>query len=140
MGNRIRVSKGLTSNVRELHALPSVIDSELKCATGVTGKDEVLFMRGVNIFERDQDLDIDGFSCDAVVEEPESRLEALSISVSGFMFRFLKLSFGRRFLMDDFALDEEGPGELFSLESEGLGVNMKFTLLGVGVGVGGIFI
>lgn len=66
----------------------------------------------------------------------------MAFSASKLACRCLKLNFGSRFLIDDIPLDEEGPGELFPLESEGLGVNRKFTLLGVGVGVGvgGIFI
>lgn len=42
--------------------------------------------------------------------------------------------------MDDFPLVEEGPLDPFSLDSEGLDDKRKFTLLGVGVGVEGIFI
>lgn len=43
--------------------------------------------------------------------------------------------------MEDFPLDEAGPGDAFPLASEGVvGVRRKFTFLGVGVGVGGIFI
>lgn len=51
----------------------------------------------------------------------------------------LKLIFGRRLLKEDLPL-VEGPGDSPILASEGLGVRTKFTLLGVGVGVGGILI
>lgn len=119
-------------------------DSEFKSEIGVTGKDDVLFIRGVKIFESDQDLDIDGFSCGVVIEEEHD--SGTFFSASELAGRCLKFNFGMRFLMDDdddddLPLVEEGPGELFTLESEqGLEINWKFTLLGVGVGVGGIFI
>lgn len=116
----------LTPNVKVRLILP-LEDSGFGCSIGVTGKDEVLFTRGVNNLENDQDLDMDTFSSDKA-----------AFSVSVFVLRNLKLSFGKRFLMDDLLLHEEGLGNAFALELEELGVKRKFTLFGVGVGVGSI--
>lgn len=46
---------------------------------------------------------------------------------------WMKLSLGNRLLIDDLPLDEGGPGDPdpLILTSEGLGVNRKFTFLGV---------
>lgn len=55
--------------------------------------------------------------------------------------RCLKLNLGSRFLIDVLPLVEEGVDDPYTRESEEVGVRRKFTLLGVGVGVGGgIFI
>lgn len=108
---------------------------------GVTGNDDVLLILGVNIFVRDKDLEIDGFSRAIPFEFSKATLvRAFSISV--LELRYLKPIFGKRFLKGDFPLvDEDGPGELDVLAMVEVGVNWKFTLLGVGVGlgVGGIF-
>lgn len=98
--------KELTSRATELFIIPSRTDSGFECAIGVTGKDVVLFMRGVKIFVSDHDLDMEGFSCVLVVDEPESRLAVFS--ASELELRYLKLSLGSKFLMDGLALDEEG--------------------------------
>lgn len=115
--------------------LPPCEDSEF--ANGVTGSEDALLILGVNIFESDRDLDIEGFSRCVVNEESEAMLAALS--TSKVQFRDLKLSFGKRFFNDDFPLEEE-PGDPIALPSIELGVSRKFTFLGVGVCVGGIFI
>lgn len=52
----------------------------------------------------------------------------------------MKLNFGKRFLMDDLPLAEEGPGDPAILSSIEPCDRRKFTFLGVGVGVEGIFI
>lgn len=117
--------------------LPECADSEFEFAIGVTGSDDVLFTLGVNIFVREYDLGIEGFSCTSVDEASEARLAAFSASEE---LRYMKLSFGKRFLMDDLPLAEEGPGEPVTLSSAELGVRRKFTFLGVGVGVWAIFI
>ena len=52
----------------------------------------------------------------------------------------MKLSFGKRVLIDDLPLDEDGPEDPLAIASEEVGVNTKFTFLGVGLDVGGIFI
>lgn len=109
-------------------------ESGFEFAIGVTGNETELFILGVKIFENDHDLDIDGLSCAAEVEETESALSASELEP-----RFLRLNLGRRFRMDDLPRVEVGPEDPYTLES-GLGVRRKFTLLGVGVGVGGIFI
>ena len=117
--------------------LPECADSGFECAIGVTGSDDVLFTLGVNIFESEYDLGIEGFSCIPVDGASEARLEAFSISEE---VRYMKLNFGRRLLMDDLPLAEGGPGEPVILSSVEPGVRRKFTFLGVGVGVEGIFI
>lgn len=91
----------------------------------------------MNIFESDNDLEIDSVSREIVDEPPRARLAAFSLSKVE--LRFLKLNFGRRLFMDDLPL-LEGPGEPVALVSLGLGVRKKFTFLGVGLGVRGIFI
>lgn len=106
---------------------------------GVTGRDEVLLIRGVNSFESDSDLDIEAFSCNAEGEHtspcPFSRsvLEAFGLNPT----------FGIRFFRDD--LPRGGTAEEEEEEEAGPGpgqleVKAKFTLLGVGLGVGGILI
>lgn len=42
--------------------------------------------------------------------------------------------------MVDLVFDDEGPGDALILAKLGLGNGEKFTLLGVGLGVGGMFI
>lgn len=42
--------------------------------------------------------------------------------------------------MVDLVFDDEGPGDPLILFKQGLGNGEKFTLLGVGLGVGGMFI
>lgn len=116
--------------------------SEVERAMGVTGRDEVLFIRGVNIFVSDQDLEIEeDFSCGIANESPRAWWVGPAFSISELGFWFFNLIFGKRRFMEDFPLDEAGPGDAFPLASEGVvGVRRKFTFLGVGVGVGGIFI
>lgn len=92
----------------------------------------------MNSFVRDIDLDMEGFSRGGPAGEPsEAGLTAFSTSEE---LRFLKLSFGKRDLLQDFPLDEEGPGDPLVLALLDPGVRLKFTFLGVGLGVGGIFI
>lgn len=102
---------------------------------GVTGRDEVLLILGVNSFESDSDLDIEAFSCNA---EGEYTTSPCPFSISVWEVFGLKPAFGIRFFRDDFplggTLEEVGPGPG---EVE---VKEKFTLLGVGLGVGGILI
>lgn len=108
-------------------------ESGFECAIGVTGNEQAVLALGVNIFENDHDLDMDDGLSIEVVEETESLLAASEVGA-----RCLKPPIlGRRFRMDDLPRVEEGPGDPYGLESEGLGVSRKFTLLGVGVGVGG---
>lgn len=113
------------------------MDSGFKSKIGVTGRDDVLFILGVNSFVRDNDREIVGFSLVPVAEPSEGKLSAFSTSEE---VRYLKLSFGKRPLMDDLPLEEEGPGDPLVLPSVEPGVSKKFTFLGVGLGVGGIFI
>lgn len=80
---------------------------------------------------------VDIFSSGTMVEASESG--KVAFSVSEFILRNLKLSLGKRFLMDDLPLHEEGLGKAFGLKLEGLGVKRKFTLFGVDVGVESIF-
>lgn len=96
--------KELTSRGADPFICPSRTESGFECTIGVTGKDVVLFMRGVKIFVGDHDLNMDGLSCILVVDKPESRLPAFSISE--LELQYLKLSFGSKFLMDGLALDE----------------------------------
>lgn len=130
--NKQTLYRSLTPNVRALLILP-LADSGFEWSIGVTGKDDVLFTRGVNNLVNDHDLGIDTFSCGTMAEVSESG--KVAFSVSEFILRNLKLSLGKRFLMDDLPLHEEGLGKAFTLELEGLGVKRKFTLFGVGVGV-----
>lgn len=124
--------RALTPNVSALLILP-LANSGFEWSIGVTGKDDVLFTRGVNNLVNDHELDMDTFSCGTMTEVSESG--KVAFSVSEFMLLNLKLSLGKRFLMDDLPLNEEGLGKAFGLELEGLGVKTKFTLFGVGVGV-----
>lgn len=104
---------------------------------GVIGRDEVLLILGVNSFESDSDLDIEAFSCN---EEGEDTTSHCPFSISVLEVFGLKPAFGIRFFREDFprggtAAEEEvgpRPGEVE--------VKEKFTLLGVGLGVGGILI
>lgn len=81
---------------------------------------------------------MEGFSRGGPAGDPsKARLTAFSTSEE---LRFLKLSFGKRDLLHDLPLDEEGPGDALNLASLEPGVRLKFTFLGVGLGVGGIFI
>lgn len=122
----------LTPSVRELLILP-LIDSGFECAIGVTGKDEVLLIRGVNILLSDHDLEMDTFSCCGTTAVPGPESGTVIFSVSEFI-RDFKLSLGKRFLMVDLPRHGEGPGdEVVILESQVLGVKRKFTLFGVGV-------
>lgn len=67
-------------------------------------------------------------------EEPsEAAVEPFSTSDDG---REIKFSFGKRLLMDGLPLDVEGPGDLLMEVSTEREVTRKFTLLGVGVGLG----
>lgn len=118
--------------------LPPHADSELEFAIGVTGSEDVLFILGLNIFVRDNVLEIEGFSRGIVDEMSGAKLAVFS--TSKVEIRDLKLSLGKRLFKDDLPLDEEGPGEPLALASAELGVKRKFTFLGVGLGVGGIFI
>lgn len=128
----------LTLEFRESTTFPLHVGSRFVCMIGVTGRDDVLFILGVNIFVSDNDLEMEGFSRGAVFEVSGARLAAFSISE--LELRYLKLSFGKRPFKEDLALDKEGPGEPLVLASAGF--KLKFTLLGVGVGlgVGGILI
>ncbi|KAM1099929.1 hypothetical protein ACFX2B_006392 [Malus domestica] len=80
---------------------------------------------------------MEAFSRTPVEEPSEARLEAFSASA---VLRYLKLSFGKRDFIDDLPLAEEGPGDPLILPSTEPDVKRKFTFLGVGLGVGGIFI
>lgn len=108
--------------------------------TGVTGRDEVLLIRGVNIFVSDNDLEIEAFSCETFGDAPSTMLAAFSTSLEG--LRYKKLNLGKRLLKGDLLLDKEGPGDSLTLALLGpeFGVKRKLTLLGVGVGVIGIAI
>lgn len=127
----------LTAGSSVPSVFPLLVDSGFECKTGVTGRDDVLFILGVNSFVRDNDLEIVGFSRVPVAKPSDAKLSAFSTSEE---VRYLKLSFGKRPLMDDLPLDEEGPGDPLVLASVEPGVREKFTFLGVGLGVGGIFI
>lgn len=75
------------------------------------------------------------------MESFDEASEAISVGSAGDCEpRYLKLSFVKRPRMDDFPRDEEGPGDGDSLVRVSLGVVWKFTLLGLGLGVGGMFI
>ena len=110
--------------------VPPCADSGFEWMMGVTGSDEVLFILGVKIFERDKDLDIEGFSCAPFDEPSRARLATFSTSEE---LLWIKLNLGKRLLIDDLPLDEDGPGDPdpLILTSEGLGVKRKFTFLGV---------
>lgn len=118
--------------------LPVIADSEFECAIRVTGIEDVLFIGGVNIFVSDNVVATTGFSLGELEEDSGSKFAGFSMSELGFLY--LKLTFGKRFFKDDLPLDEEGPEDPVILASDGLGVKKKFTLLGVKLGVGGIFI
>lgn len=89
------------------------------------------------MFVRENVLGIDVFSCLAG-EPPNTSMEVFSISE--FVFRNLKLSLGRKFLMVDLPLDDVRSGDPWTLTWLGLGNGEKFTPLGVGIGNGGMFI
>ena len=104
-----------------------------ECPISSTGNDDVLLILGVNILVRDNDLEIEGFSRWPEEEPSGAAVVPFSISVGG---RYLKLNFGKMLLMDDLPFDVEDPGELFIGASTEREVTRKFTLLGVGVGLG----
>ena len=88
-------------------------------------------------FVSDDALAIRGFSLVSVNELPSAKIAAFSISEV--VSRYLKLSFGRRFLKVVILFDEEGTGKSFILPKQGLGMGEKLTLLEV-VGVEGMSI
>lgn len=103
---------------------------------GVTGKDDAFFVLDV---KKDHVLENRFFSRTSADEPPRARIAAFSISEV--VFRYLKLSFGRRLLMVDLYFDEEEPCDSFvmSILGGGLGMGEKFTLFGVRFGVKGMF-
>lgn len=103
---------------------------------GVTGKDDVRFILGVKNLVNDHVRDIDSLSCPVTFEEVESVFDAFSVSVLAPRF----LNFCRRLLADNRPLFDTEPGDPLGLGFEVLLGVWKLTLLGVGVGVGGIFI
>lgn len=109
--------------------LPPCVDSGFECEIDVIGKDDVLFILGVNSFVRENVLVIEDLSCDPS-GDPKASMAAFSISQ--LLFLNLKLSLGRRLLIDGLALCDEGSGEVLNLISVGLGNGEKFTFLGVG--------
>lgn len=113
---------------------PPDMVSEFARTIGGTGSDAVLFIFGLNIFESDQDLKIEGLSDGS----PGAKLEGFSISELETLY--LTLRFGRICLVDDLALGKDGPGDVFIFVLEGLGFGRILTFLRVGVGEGGIFI
>lgn len=80
-------------------------DSGFEWVIGVTGKDDVLFILGVNSFVKDKFLDIFALPLISDGEPPRARIAAFSISEV--LFLNLKLILGRRDLMD-LPLDDEG--------------------------------
>lgn len=62
----------------------------------------------MNSFVRDKDLEIVGFSRGPGADPSDAKFSAFSTSEE---VRYLKLSFGKRLLIDDFPLEEEGPGD-----------------------------
>lgn len=67
--------------------------------------------------------------------EPSSAKKA-AFSISEFVLRNLKLSFGRSVLIVDLFFEVDGPGDSLLPVKTGLGQGEKITLLGDGVGVG----
>lgn len=102
----------LTAESSRSIVFPPCQDSGFERAVGETGKDDVLFIFGVKSFVRDNVLGIKAFSRVPVEEAPSARMAAFSISEVE--FRYLELSFGSKFLMDDLPLDE-GPGDTLIL-------------------------
>ena len=100
--------------------------------------DDALLILGVKILVSDHEREMDSLSCVATVEELESTLTALS--TSEFEPRCLKPNFGIKLMIEGFPLAEGGSEDSFGNESLKSGVKRKFTLLGVGIGVGGMFI
>lgn len=113
-------------------------DSGFESAIGVTGRDDVLLIVGVNNFAKENDLWTTGLSVDPADEAPRARIAAFSISEVE--RRNLKLTRGRRLLKDGFPLDDDGLDDTFTLAEDGLGIEGKFTFIEVGLGVGGMFI
>lgn len=95
-----------------------------------------MFALGLKTFVKDSVLERKGFFSIPADEPPSANIAAFSISEV--VLRYLKLNFGRRFLMVDLLFDVEGSGESFILIKLGLGLGEKITLLGVRVGVAGI--
>ena len=82
---------------------------------------------------KDSVLEIRGFFRATSGEPSSARMAAFPISEL-VVLRNLKLSLGRRVLIEGLLFDEEGPWEgSFILYKLGLGRGEKFTLLGVGV-------
>lgn len=135
-------SKILTLEFKLLPKQPPYAYSAVWYPVEATGIEEVLLILGVKIFERenvlDNELEIGGFSCNTEDEPLIASSYALSMSKGAFLF--LKFSFGKKSFMDDLILDEDGPGGIIFLASLGSGFGRKFTLLGAGLSIGGMFI
>lgn len=129
----------LTTELGGLIILPPCIDSGFEWAIGVTGKDDVLVVRSVKSFVRDNVLEMNGF-CFVVSDEPPCASMAAAFSISKVLFRYLKLNFGSKLLMFDLIFDDEGSGGSFIWAKLGLGIGEKITLLGVELGIGGVWI
>lgn len=104
---------------------------------GVTGRDEVLLILGVNNFESDSDLGIEAFSCNAGGQDTSP---ACPFSTSVLESFGLNPTFGIRFFREDLLLGGWGGGGGGAEEEAGPGageleVKEKLTLLGVGLGI-----
>lgn len=129
-------SKALTDELNcSTMLLPQTI-SGFERVRGVTGSDDAFFIVGVNNFVREKDLGIRGLSHDPVDEAPRERIAAFS--TSEVEPRNLKLTRGRRLLMDGLTLDVDGPGDICTLVEVGLSIEGEISLMGLVVG--GIFI
>lgn len=102
----------LTYAFRKLIVFPPCVDSGFECAIGVTGRDDVFFILGVNSFVRDTVLGIKNF-CRGDGVPPRARMAAFSISE--FLFLSLKLSLGRRLFKDALPREDEGLDDSLNL-------------------------
>lgn len=128
----------LTTELNGLVLFPPCIDSGFEWAIGVPGTDDALFIFGVNSFVRDNVLEIRRFSHILAGESPSAIIA--DFSMSDVLLWRLKLSFGRRLFMVNLVFDDEGPGDQLTFTNLGLGNGEKITLLGVQLGVWGMFI
>lgn len=91
----------------------------------------------MNDLVKDNDLNAEGLSFGAS-ETSEASMVCFSLSVVE--LQDLKLSFGRRLLMEGLPLDEVGLGDINFLVEVGVHVLHVSALVEVEPGVGGIFI
>lgn len=106
-------------------------DSGFECIIGRTGRDDVLFILDVNSFVNENDLGAEHLSSNPGVEAPTAMMAALSSSEVE--LRYLKLNRGRRLLLDDTPLEEDGTDDPSILVEAGLIGGREHTPVAMGL-------